>query len=88
MNNISHWTPRYLYNRTRLMLYTKAHPGLPWLTRDAIELLEQLIKPTDVLLEFGSGRSTIWFAQRCRRVISIEHHPHWHKNVSEQLQQK
>ncbi len=64
------------------------NPGLPWLTKEAIHLLEQLIKPTDILLEFGSGRSTIWFAQRCAKVISVEHHAGWHQKVSQQLEEK
>ena len=81
-------TPRYILNRTKLFLYTNSNPGLPWLTKEAIGLLEQLIKPTDVLLEFGSGRSTIWFAQKCSKVISVEHHPEWHEKVGKQLKEK
>lgn len=88
MGNKSYLTPRYIINRANLFLYTQLNPGLPWLTKEAIHLLNQLIKPTDVLLEFGSGRSTIWFAQKCAKVISVEHHAGWHEKVSQQLKEK
>jgi putative heme iron utilization protein len=49
------------------------HPNWPWLTKEAILLLERLLRPDDIGLEFGSGRSTIWFAERVEKLISIEH---------------
>ena len=60
----SHWTPRYLVNRTRQMLYERSHHDDPWLTPAAIRLLTGLLCPADLGAEFGSGRSTLWFAAR------------------------
>lgn len=37
-------------------------------------------------LEYGSGRSTHFFASRLERLISIEHSPEWHDIVLSQLQ--
>jgi predicted O-methyltransferase YrrM len=34
------------------------------------------------VLEYGSGRSTIWFARHSYSVISIESHQAWHDKVS------
>lgn len=56
---IAHLTPRYIKNRL-LVIYDEYHnPKSPWLTAESVRLLDQLIKPTDVGVEFGSGRSTI-----------------------------
>lgn len=82
-----HWTARYLRDRSFEFLYQKSHPGHPWLTRQANEILETLILSTDAGLEFGSGRSTIWFAKRVKGLISIEHNFDWHRIVSQQIAQ-
>ena len=80
-----HWTPRYIKNRLLVIINEKLHPDWPWLTRDAILLLEKLLTPDDIGLEFGSGRSTIWFAKRVKRLISIEHDAKWFTFINEQL---
>jgi predicted O-methyltransferase YrrM len=77
-----HWTPTYIRNRLLVLFDERTHPGNPWLTRDAVRFLTQALKPTDIGLEFGSGRSTVWFASRMSRLISIEDNPHWYEKVS------
>jgi hypothetical protein len=42
--------------------------GLPWLTPGAIRWLAANLKPTDCVLELGSGGSTVFFATRCKVV--------------------
>jgi len=64
MRSFQHWTPRYIWNRLALMAHERQHPDLPWLTRAMIENLDTWLRPDDVGLEFGSGRSTVWFAQK------------------------
>jgi predicted O-methyltransferase YrrM len=83
----AHWTPRYIRDRIRLSLWQRAHPGAPWLTADAVAALGTLLRPTDVLVEFGSGRSTAWFARRLSagKVASVEHHAEWFAKVQGDL---
>jgi predicted O-methyltransferase YrrM len=76
-----HWTPAYLANRLRERFYRRMHPGLPWLSPQAIQFLAQHLQATDVGLEFGSGRSTLWFARRISFLTSVEHNPEWHRRV-------
>lgn len=38
------------------------------------------------VFEWGSGGSTLWFAQRAASVVSIEHNLNWHDRVYESLQ--
>jgi len=80
-----HWTPRYIYNRIKDYYFEKNNQHLPWLTPDAINLLTDLINKTDVGIEFGSGRSTTWFASKCKFLTSIEDHEGWYNKVTEQL---
>jgi predicted O-methyltransferase YrrM len=39
-------------------------------------------------LEWGSGRSTIWFAGRLGRLTSVEHSGEWHRFVNSQLRER
>ena len=85
---VSHWTPRYVCNRVRQMLYERGHADDPWLTPAAIQLLGPLLRPDDEGVEFGSGRSTVWFAQRVRSLTSVEHDAQWHSAVSARLKER
>jgi len=81
-----HWTFRYVKNRVIQILHEKTHPNDPWLTRQSVHILADLLQDTDTGLEFGSGRSTIWFAQRTSRVISVEHDFKWYQSVGQKIQ--
>lgn len=81
-----HWTPRYLYNRFKLFLYETKHTDHPWLTQQANAILSSWLRKTDVGLEWGSGRSTIWFAKRIANLTSVEHNHTWYKKVKKKLE--
>ena len=85
LNIKPHWSPGYLWSRTKEYFFRKNHPDYPWLTQDAIRILTSLLKPTDHILEFGSGRSTIWFAKRVGKITSVENHAAWFKVVEQML---
>ena len=36
-------------------------------------------------LEYGSGRSTVFFAKRLKKLVSIEHYPEWYQKVDKML---
>lgn len=80
-----HWTPRYIKDRVQLRLWERRHPDAPWLVAEAVALLERWLRGSDVVVEFGSGRSTIWLAARVGRVVSVEHDATWHARVVTQL---
>lgn len=85
MRSIRHWTPIYIKNRLAEMYYRRTHPDHPWLTRSANEILSSYLTQHDIGLEFGSGRSTIWFAKRVGHITSVEHNEEWYKKVSMML---
>ena len=61
-------------------------PTDPWLTRHAVRLLEDWLRPSDVGLEWGAGRSTVWFARRVRRLTSVEDNLQWFTKVQRLLE--
>jgi hypothetical protein len=71
MKSFRHWSPRYIYNRVNEMIYQRSYPDHPWLTKTANSILVNLLKKDDIGLEFGSGRSTLWFARRMSFLTSI-----------------
>jgi predicted O-methyltransferase YrrM len=77
-----HWTPRYVVHRLALAAYERRAPSAPWITREACAYLGAWLRPEHVGIEWGSGRSTLWFARRVSRLISIEHDPQWHRLVT------
>ena len=82
---LNHISFRYVHNRLRVKLEELKHPEHPWLTKDAIKLLEDLICPNDIGIEFGSGRSTLWFAERLKHLTSVEDNEVWYTRVSKQI---
>lgn len=83
-----HWTPRYAVDCSLVELYERKNPDLPWMTRQAIQVLSGMLRPDDIGLEFGSGRSTVWFAGRTGRLTSIEHDESWQRVVSQNLRRR
>lgn len=79
------WTPRYIVDRIRLFFYEKRHENVPWITRDATAILDKRLLPTNVGLEFGSGRSTAWYAHRLKHLTSVEDHKGWYDTVKKQF---
>lgn len=79
------WTPAYLYNRLRVAFFEKRNPEAPWLTSDSITFLDAWLKRDDRVLEFGSGRSTVWLANRCHFITSVENDPAWFDAMSKKL---
>jgi predicted O-methyltransferase YrrM len=64
------------------------HPDAPWLTAEATWLLDQWLLRSHRGIEWGSGRSTLWFAERVGHLLSIEHHAGWHQQVSSQIAER
>ena len=49
----------------------------PWMTFTAVAWLSAQIRPAWSVFEYGSGGSTLFFADRVGRVVSIEHDEEW-----------
>lgn len=80
-----HWTARYVWDRMRQWLHQRVRPDSPWLSRQAAAFLSERLRPTDVVVEWGAGRSTVWLARRVGSLVSIEHSRAWHDRVEVML---
>src|SRR5690554_2613258 len=84
MRSISHWAPRYIFNRLGLAFFELTHSDAPWLNRSTINLLDSWLKPSDIGFEWDSGRSTLWFSFKVQQLTTIEHNPDWYTRVSQE----
>ncbi|RMB57952.1 class I SAM-dependent methyltransferase [Dokdonia sinensis] len=80
------WTPRYIVNRMRNFFFEKRHKDLPWITPEAIAILDEMLTKEDVGVEFGSGKSTAWYAKRMKHLTSVEDHEGWYNAVKKQFE--
>lgn len=84
---IAFWlkNPGMLLARFRYLLWERRNPDKPWLTPEAVAYLEGVLNREMSGLEFGSGRSTKWYAGKLGRLVSIEHSASWYEIVKAQL---
>lgn len=59
--------------------------AVPWYTYGAIDFLSGRISREMAVFEYGSGNSTIWWAERVSRVVSCEHDEEWFLKLKEQV---
>lgn len=64
--------------------WRRRHPTAPWINRYGVHVLDELLRPSDNVVEFGSGRSTVWLSRRVAHVVSVETDVGWYKNVAKE----
>lgn len=52
---------------------------IPWLVFSSISFLDKWLNKEMRVFEYGSGGSTLYFAQRVQQVISIDHNSEWYE---------
>ena len=55
---------------------------IPWFSYPFIDFLTPRLSKELTVFEFGSGNSTLFFAERVKKVISIEHNKAWYQIVN------
>lgn len=60
------------------------HP-VPWYTYPAIEYLKQLDFTGKTVFEYGSGNSTLFWANAAARVVSVEDDEGWYATISQKI---
>lgn len=54
---------------------------IPWYTYPSIEYIKQIDFSTKTIFEFGSGNSTLFWADRCKKIVSVEDDKHWYAKI-------
>ncbi|MDV3349881.1 hypothetical protein QGP82_14345 [Leptothoe sp. LEGE 181152] len=80
--------PIYLAKRLQYKLYEIFHPDEPWIAQGAIRWCDKHLTTEHTGLEWGSGRSTLWFSKRLKSLVSIEYNKAWYTELSSQLNVK
>lgn len=77
--------PRFFFPRIKYFIWEKMNPDKPWLCKEAVEFCDKNLKKDMKGIEFGSGRSTIWFAKKLSCLVSVEHDSQWHSLISQKI---
>lgn len=83
-----HWNLTYLLAKVKHFIYLELNPKDPWIPAKANKYFKEILTKDSVGVEFGSGRSTVWIANKVKHLISIENHKNWHSIVSKSLEEK
>ncbi len=59
--------------------------AVPWMCFPLIEFLNDRLNPNHTIFEYGSGNSTLFFADRVKSIVSIEHNKDWFDRISNQV---
>lgn len=60
---------------------------LPWYTYPSIDFLKNRSYADKSVLEFGAGQSTLWWAKRAKRVVSLEGDKVWYEKIKNAMPQ-
>jgi len=60
-------------------------PAVPWIPFSAARALARQLSAASIVVEVGSGMSTLWLARRCSRLVSIEADEPWFHRVQGRL---
>lgn len=66
---------------------TIKEPYTPEMIGEAVELVEGLLHEDMDVFEYGSGYSTVWLAQRVKRVVFVEHDRAWYEETDRALRE-
>lgn len=64
------------------------HPETPWTTQASIEIFEKTLDKGMMGLEYGSGKSSLFFAKRIKHLTSVEHDEKWYSLISQTFKKK
>lgn len=84
----SFWQYYKPWKRTLDRSKTSLHYRLPWITFPAIAFLERELRKGDKVFEFGGGGSSLFFLEKGCKVITVEHHDTWFREISAHIEKR
>jgi hypothetical protein len=54
---------------------------LPWVTYGFIDFISDKLNKNMDIFEYGSGNSTLWYAEKVNSVTSVEHNKIWYEKI-------
>ena len=59
----------------------KNNEPLPWLTYGFIEFVSPRLDRSMILIEYGSGNSTLFYSHKVKKVYAVEHDAVWYQRI-------
>lgn len=85
MSNIFQYPLNLILSKLFHKYYFFVYKKRPWINKKAFERLKEILNYESIIAEFGSGKSTLFFASICRRVYSIETSMEWYNMLKNKL---
>lgn len=60
----------------------------PWISFGAISFIRKILRPDMYVFEYGSGGSTLFWAEHVKKVVSVEHEPDWFRRMDKAFREK
>ena len=54
---------------------------IPWVTYSFIDFIKDRLNKELAIFEYGSGNSTLFYAERVKRIVSVEHDESWFQKI-------
>ncbi len=58
---------------------------LPWYTYSCLDFLKNRSYADKIILEFGGGQSTLWWAKRAKHVVTLEGDEAWYTKIKKSM---
>ncbi len=60
----------------------------PWFTHPCLEVIKKWDLSDKVIMEWGGGASTVWWALKSKKVYSVDHNIEWFDRMSQELYER
>lgn len=87
-NIVTLWIRKWFTSLFYFRLYRKLHPDRPWYMPKANRFLDSKMPNIHRVFEYGSGDSSLWFSNRVKEYIAVEHDQVWYSKVTQLLAAK
>lgn len=64
---------------------SKSGEPIPWYTYPSIDFLKSRLYEDRMILEFGGGQSSLWWAKRAKGVVTLEGDREWHDKIRQNM---
>lgn len=75
----------YFRSAFKMAAVSKNGQPLPWYTYPSIEFLKYRNYQNKIILEFGGGQSSLWWACRAKQVVTLEGDEAWYEEIRDRM---
>lgn len=80
------WRTGHFRSSFAMLSISRSGNLLPWYTYPCIDFLKYRSYEDKTVLEFGAGQSTLWWAEKAKRVVAFEGDEVWYQKLKDKVQ--